>query len=331
MPVPFLERVAQGLGGCAASRGVIAVSGGPDSVALARALVHWHRQGRIGPLLFAHLNHQLRGAESDADEVFVQDLARQLGVPCRTHRHDVAALARRRGGNLESCGRQVRYDWLTQVAREEDAAWIATGHTADDQAQTVLFRLLRGTGLQGLGGIPARRELAASLVLLRPLLQVTRAEVLTFLEELQQPYRQDSSNRNLDLTRNRLRLELLPHLAEHYNPAIVSVLCRLAEQAQHVQTRIAAEVEALLREVELPRAGGLVIITIARLSGVPRYLVREVLRRAWSREGWPMGEMRFADWERLADLVVAETGAVDFPGGIRARRVGGVLQVGKSS
>ena len=125
--------------------GVVAVSGGADSVALLRALHTCH-----AALTVAHVNHQLRGEESDADEAFVRDLCAALGVECRVRSVDVTALAA--GDNLESTARRVRYEFFTEVANEVGAAWVATAHTADDQAETVLHRLIRGTGLQGLGG-----------------------------------------------------------------------------------------------------------------------------------------------------------------------------------
>ncbi len=132
--------------------GVVAVSGGPDSVALLRALA----EVGAGPLTVAHVNHQLRGAESDADEAFVQELAVGLGLPFVSTRIAIPAEE-----NLEGAARRLRYDWLNEIAA--GANWIATGHTADDQAETVLHRLIRGTGLQGLRGIAANKSSALAL------------------------------------------------------------------------------------------------------------------------------------------------------------------------
>src|SRR5262249_27639626 len=154
------------------------------------------------------------------------------GLQFRSERLDVAGQAPAERGNLEEDGRRPRYDWLTQVARGAGALFLATRPTANDQAPTVLHRLLRGTGLKGLGGIAARRPLARGIEVVRPLLRVSRVEVLAYLTELGQGYRQDSTNLNLDFTRNRIRHELLPYLEERYNPAIVGVLGRLAEQAR---------------------------------------------------------------------------------------------------
>jgi tRNA(Ile)-lysidine synthase len=309
--------------------GVVAVSGGPDSVALLCALLGVRGDA---PLVVAHLNHQLRGGDSDADEAFVAALHARLvsagaNLTLRCERVDVAARARQEGENLESVGRRLRYGWLAEVARAAGAAWVATGHTADDQAETVLHRLLRGTGLKGLGGIPARRELSPGVAVIRPLLDVTRGEVLAYLQHIGQEFRRDASNADLRFTRNRIRHELLPHLAAHYNPAAVAVLCRLAEQAAEIQGREEAAARALLAEAELPRAGEMVVLDCGRLSAGARNLIREAFRLLWQREGWSAGGASFASWERAAAVALGELGAVDLPGRVRVRRQGRVVQV----
>jgi tRNA(Ile)-lysidine synthase len=313
--------------------GVVAVSAGPDSVALARLLSILQREKKVGPLILAHLNHQLRAMESDEDQAFVAELAKQLSrdaglVGFRGKRLDIAALARERGDNLENVAREVRYEWFAEVAREEGARWIAVGHTADDQAETVLHRLVRGTGLHGLAGIPSRRELTSDIEVIRPLLRITRGELLAFLEAEQQPFRIDSSNSDAGFTRNRIRRELLPELARNYNPAVVSILCRLAEQAGEVQRLIEAAAVALFRQSELPRAANLIILQHSYLAAAPRHLVRELFRLLWKRERWPERSMGFDDWERLACLIDDGDSAIDLPDGIQARRRGRVIQVG---
>jgi tRNA(Ile)-lysidine synthase len=317
--------------------GVVAVSGGPDSVALLRALVALRGDRPAGPLVIAHFNHQLRGAESDADEAFVRALWTQLAAQGAPHlelqcaRGDVRAEADERGVNLEGCARLVRYEFLRRVAVDAGLAWVATGHTADDQAETVLHRLLRGSGLKGLRGIAARRPITAndSTELVRPLLAVARADVLSYLEQEGQPFRQDTSNLDLDYTRNRIRHELLPNLAERYNPAIVGVLGRLAEQAEEVYRHEEEAARALLAAAERPRAGALLILDRRCLAAAGRHQVREAFRLAWEREGWPLGGMGFDDWERLAGLVWGEGTAVDLPGGVRARALPNVVQLGR--
>jgi tRNA(Ile)-lysidine synthase len=324
-----LDRVADFMGAVCPGRepGVVAVSGGPDSVALLRLLLEPRQAGLVGALTVAHLNHRLRGADSDTDEDFVQRLAREHSLPFRCQRINVAKLAEERGDNLENTARQVRYDWLTEIARGSGASWLATGHTADDQAETVLHRLLRGTGLQGLGGIPPRRELAPGITLIRPLLGCSRADVLAYLQAVQQEYRTDSSNVDLGFTRNRIRHELLPALVRDFNPAVVSVLCRLAEQAREVQSLLEIHVGELLKDAEMPRAGNLLVFNRPVLAKAPRHLLREMFRLVWNRENWPAGAMTFDDWDRLAALACQDD-SIDLPEKIHARSTGKVIQVG---
>ena len=311
---------------------VAAVSGGPDSVALLHALVA-ARDSRPFPITIAHLNHQLRGAESDADQEFTAALHARLasaGVPAlglRVGRVDAAAEARAAGANLEATARRVRYAWLAETAREAGARWVATGHTADDQAETVLHRLLRGTGLQGLRGIAARRELAPGVGVVRPLLQTTRAEVVAYLSALNEPYRVDSTNSDPSYTRNRIRSELLPLLAGRYNPAVARVLGRLAAQADEVYRDEEAAAVSLLSAAELPRAGTMLVFDRARLAATPRRLTRASLRLAWTREGWPLDAMNYDAWERLAGLVYGDGRTADLPGGVRARVRERILQL----
>jgi tRNA(Ile)-lysidine synthase len=313
---------------------VVAVSGGPDSVALVRGLLAVPALAGQR-LVLAHLNHLLRGRDSDADEAFVHGFLETLRsqghdrLTLHTGRSDVAAQARAERGNLESVARRVRYAWLAEVARREGVPWVATGHTADDQAETVLHRLLRGTGPKGLRGIAARRALVPGVELVRPLLRVTRAEVLAYLASLGQTFREDASNEDRRYMRNRIRHELLPYLAEHYNPAIVAVLCRLAEGACELYQGYEADAAALLAAAEKPRAGDGVVLDRGCLARSPRHLVREVFRLIWAREGWPQGRMSFAAWDRLADVSSGTVRAVDLPGGVRARCRERVVLVGR--
>jgi tRNA(Ile)-lysidine synthase len=306
---------------------VVAVSGGPDSVALTRAVAAAREPG--SPLVLAHLNHQLRGAESDADEAFVVALGASLGdgVPVETHRLDIAAVARAQGGNLEAVARRERYRWLAEVASRHGLAHVATGHTASDQAETVLHRLLRGTGIDGLRGIAARRDIGSGVSVIRPFLGVTREEVVAYLAELGQAARHDASNDDDTLTRNRIRHQLLPLLQRDYNPRIAEALARLAAQAEEVSAAEEALAADLLREAELPRAGMMVVLSIDALRRSPRRVVRGAFRLLWNREGWPRDGMGFVEYERLADLMWSDGGAHDMPGGVHVRRQGAVLQV----
>jgi tRNA(Ile)-lysidine synthase len=321
--------------------GVAAVSGGADSVALLRALLETGRTVTV-----THLNHQLRGAESDADEAFVRELAAALGVGFRSTRIDVLAI----GGNLEATARRVRYEWLSEVAAEVGAGWVATGHTADDQAETVLHRLLRGTGLQGLRGIAASKLLdeppglsrrcstlpstagtsPTARRVVRPLLTVTRAEVLDYLAALNQPYRTDATNADPRFTRIRIRAELLP-LLRTFNPDVVDALNRLARQADEAHEVVTGLARDLLARAELPRAADSVILDIGTLRSAPRLVVRTALRLVWEREGWPMGEMDFDHWERAVEVARRDARGCNFPGGVFAHNRGVVVRLGRQS
>jgi tRNA(Ile)-lysidine synthase len=306
--------------------GIVAVSGGADSVALLRGL---HEAG-AGPLTVAHFNLHLRGAESDADAEFVREQAAGLGLSFQLGEADVRAIAA--GDNLEATARRLRYDWLAGVG----AGWVATGHTADDQAETVLHRIIRGTGVQGLRGIAPSRELVPGVRLVRPLLDVTRADVLDYLTDLGQPYRDDSSNADRRFTRNRIRHELLP-LLKTFSPAIVDVLGRLAEQSGSAATALGWVASELLDRYELPPAGDILVLDAAPFDPptdltalVPPYLLREMFRAIWERKYWPTGGMTADHWDRLLAVARGDPSSADFPGGVHVRRVGRVVQLGRS-
>jgi tRNA(Ile)-lysidine synthase len=325
--VTFPAAVRANLGrlrGPAPGPGVVAVSGGADSVALLRALAG---DPPVPGLIIAHLNHRLRGPDSDADATFVAGLCPHL--PHRTEAMDVAAAAAG-GDNLEDTARRVRYDFLAGVAREAGASWVGTGHTLDDQAETVLHRLIRGTGLRGLRGIAARRELAPGVQLLRPMLTVSRAEVIGYLQALGQPWREDASNRDAAFTRNRIRHELLP-LLRTFNPEIDQALGRTAAQADEVYAGIEQVAAALLRAAERPRVGRVAVLDRAGLEGVAAHCLRELLHLVWEREGWARGGMTLDHWQRAADVVQGRVPAWDLPGGIRIVGTARVVRIGPAA
>lgn len=304
-----------------AGTGVVAVSGGADSVALLRVLLDASR----APLVVAHFHHGLRGAEADDDAAFVRELAGALGCRFELGSADVRAA----GGNLEATARRLRYEWLAEVADATGAAWVATGHTADDQAGTVIHRLVRGTGLRGLRGIAGVRRLGMSF-LVRPLLTITRLDVLAYLAELGQPFRTDSSNAEPRHTRNRIRAEVLPLLTT-INPDAVSALVRAAGHAHVAFDLIDRLADDFLRRCELPRAGPVAVLDAATLAGYDPALTVEVFRRLWEREGWPTSQFRAEHWDRLLAVARGNPPAADFPGGTFARRVGRVVQLGRRS
>ncbi len=296
---------------------LVAVSGGADSVALLRAMAVVKRTGE-GRLIAAHLNHQLRGEEAEADEAFVVELCRELHVPCERGRvtlssrglpgvpgtaQDTRSSPARRLGSLEAAARATRYGFLTETAGRVGARYVATAHTADDQAETILHRIVRGTGIAGLVGMARTRPLSAATTLIRPLLGFRRAEVLEYLDALAQPYRHDSSNTDPQFTRNRIRHELLPHLAADFNAGVVDALLRLGMLAGEGQAVVGRLVEELAEPCVICETSGAVRIAISHLADQPSYVVRELLMWVWRRQGWPLQAMGFAQWEQLAAMV----------------------------
>jgi tRNA(Ile)-lysidine synthase len=210
-------------------RVAVAVSGGADSVALLRVLLELQTELGI-VLVVAHFNHELRGEESDGDEHFVADLARQHDLPFFAGRADVRLHSIAKNLSLEHAARDLRYRWLCSLAVEQQLDAVATGHTLDDQAETVLMKFLRGSGTRGLAAIRPTMMLD-HLPVVRPLLEISRHEIEQYLRSIDQPWREDHTNRDIKLTRNRIRHELLPILERDYNPNIRHVLSETAEIA----------------------------------------------------------------------------------------------------
>lgn len=201
---------------------LVAVSGGPDSV----CLLHVLRE--LGyPVQIAHFDHQTRHGDSAADAAFVRELAARLDIPFHVDSRPVGEWAAESSRSFEEFARDVRYRFFVDVAKAHGCTAVATGHHADDQAETVLMRILRGTTTRGLGGIPpiSMRE---KLRIVRPLIETTREEILAYLEDSGIDYCTDRSNEDLHFLRNRVRHALLPHLATEYNPRIRNALTRLA-------------------------------------------------------------------------------------------------------
>lgn len=257
-------------------RVLVGVSGGPDSVALLSVLVKLRK--RLGiEVCVGHVNHGLRGAESDGDERFVIELAKRHKLRHRRRRVDVAARRGAKGGSLEEVARDVRYAFFRKAAKELGANVIATGHTADDNAETLLMNLLRGTGLKGLAGIPISR-VEGELRLVRPLLEASRTEIVAYLADKGIAYRTDSTNADTSLTRNRVRAELLPQLAEQYNPAVAGLLSSTAEQVRDVVELVRSQVDRAVERFAQAVDGG-VALPLRALRQMPRAVRTELLRR----------------------------------------------------
>lgn len=304
-----------------------AVSGGVDSVVLAEALA---RQGAPG-LVLAHVNHGLRGAESEADEDFVRALADRLAVPALTRRVAPAALRAGRSSRnrptLQEAARALRYEALEAMACEAGAGVVATAHNADDQAETVLLRLLRGTGPDGLAGIPPRSPDGR---IVRPLLGVSRADIERYARAHGLVWREDASNQADGYARNRLRRHWLPGLREEFNPRLLRSLGELAEalrrDAEWIEAQVAREAEIRFHEGD-----GWLRIEHKDWGALPEALARRLARRALRRMGRGRDVSRVHLQRMLAFLRTGRPGtAIELPGGLELAREGETFRLGPS-
>jgi len=317
---------------------MIAVSGGPDSVALLLAL-RTLRQNTLrdssvdvpGRFEVAHFNHRWRGEASDEDEQFVAELCNSLSVPLHIDRAGESTNATR----SEVAARDERYAFLQRIAEQRGARYLVTAHTADDQAETIIHRILRGTGLRGVRGIQATRRLSEALTVVRPLLWSRRSDVNEYLKRKQQKYRTDSSNADPKYTRNRIRSELLPKLAEDYNPSVVEALLRLGTLAQETLTEMdsliarkadecfvndSASLSAACGSSETHTNDDASSTTFAlntkTLTRESDFLQREILIHLWRRQGWPEKAMTFEHWTRMI-VAIQKGNQTSWPGDVQ--------------
>jgi tRNA(Ile)-lysidine synthase len=317
----LIDQLAQRLDQLPRPRRILAaVSGGADSMALLRGLLELQQQ--LGLVLHVgHLDHQLRSEASTADAAWLEQVCAVRGIPITVGRVDVGALARDSTRGIEEAARDARYAFLAETARSTGSSVIALAHTADDQAETILHHIVRGTGLAGLRGIPPERELAPGLKLIRPMLEVSRSQVLDYLRLIGQDFREDESNQDDSYTRNRIRRNLLPLLAADYNPQIAEALRRLGEQASAAQETLETLAANLLERVMESSSQQECRLKWQPLVDVPRHLVREMFSILWRQQDWPRQQMGFAQWDELAGIA-REGGAATLPSRIDARREG---------
>jgi len=293
----------------------VAVSGGADSVALLHLLLELHEE--LGCVLcVVHFNHKLRGRASEADEKFVTRLAAKHGLEFFVARENIAAKTKRERGNLEDVARRARYAFFERLVQEGRVALVAVAHTADDQAETVLAHILRGTGLAGLGGIHPTAG-----VVVRPILGIRRADLRAYLRGERQPWREDASNRDTKRMRARIRQKLLPLLERHFQPATVEHLCQLAELAREDEAYLHGQ--AKLREKEMIQAvQNATRLALSDFLREPRAIQTRVLRRIVERLKPRAGQFSAAHVEAL--LAVAghpDSGkSLQLPGGVEVRR-----------
>ncbi len=289
------------------TRLLLAVSGGADSVAMLRALVQLSPSSEL--LAVAHFNHGWRGTESEADEQFVRDLCDQLSLRCFIGRAD--AVQGPPIPQTEEGAREARYEFLSATAYSIGARYVVTAHTANDRVETLLHNLFRGTGMSGVRGIRQFRPLGAELVLCRPMLEATRQQVLTYLNEVTQAYREDSSNRDLGYRRNAIRQAILPTIREHYGHDVDQRILSFSELAAESEAEFSEMASQALTEAErqardAEQNGQLPALsrTMFALPTQPKLaaawpVVRQALVYVWMDRGWPLVKMDRRHWETI--------------------------------
>ncbi len=247
----------------------------------------------------AHYDHGWR-ANSEQDAIFVMEESARMGFSCVLGRPEAPPTDAKK---TETNARTQRYQFLLETAREHRCDSVLTAHTADDQVETVLHNILRGTGMAGLAGMNGSRPLDKGVQLIRPLLDVSRNEIDDYAEQNMVPFREDSTNDSLKYTRNLIRHEVLRWLESKGFGTTRDSILRLSRQADEVQETLVWVVNELLDRALLSSSIETIELSCEALETLPRHLVREVFVEVWRKQGWPRQQMGFSEWDRLAELV----------------------------
>lgn len=294
---------------------LLGVSGGPDSVALLSLIFNMNRAENVCSELFvAHLNHLLRGMESEQDEQFVRDLSKSFNLSIIVEKKDIKEVAYRHKLSLEEAARKERYKFLGRVAQKVGANIVAVGHTADDNAETILHRIIRGAGILGLNGMRPKRKLApfSTVVLVRPLLFSWRKDIITYLNEKDISFKVDSTNLEQDKFRNRVRKELIPLLEKNYNARVKKSLFKLGEIATQNYDFLKSQADDLFvkillnNEDETNKDFKEIILDIPGLKKIPVILQQIIIREAVVRLGIPLKKLGYKHYKSILDLIKLE-------------------------
>ena len=320
MRIPFLPKVLKAVRqhGMLAygDRILVAVSGGPDSLALLHTLLALREKYDL-TLTVAHLDHSLR-PESKEDARFVKEVAKSLGFTSYSKRVDVAGFCKRKRLSPEEGAREVRYAFLEGVAKKARASKIALGHTLDDQGETVLMRLIRGAGPKGLEGIPPVRG-----KIIRPLIEVRRREIVKYLEHDKVSFLSDPSNQDMGFLRNRVRRRLIPLLERQFNPRIIATLARTGQLLASEQVRETSGEQAWVRAMSERGRGRTtkIVLDLSKVLGYNKMLQRKAIREALRRIRGDLKQVGFAHVNSVLDLAKGFVGGtVELPGGFRAKK-----------
>jgi tRNA(Ile)-lysidine synthase len=309
---------------------VAAVSGGPDSVSLLVVLNQLAEFLQL-TLLAGHANHQLRGDESEEDQRFVGDLCKRLNVPLESLTIELGD--RISGGNLEDLARQRRYQFLAELVHREKAV-LATGHNLNDQAETFLMKLFRGAGPSGLSGILVKRShqlTSESVSVVRPLIEVTREEILGYLRRKNQPFREDSTNADVSYDRNWVRHHLLPTLQDRFNPGIKETLSRNATLFAEIEQHLEKEAEELMGRIGSETEGE-VLVDLSELNRTSPALAKQLIRQAIHSVKGDLLDISQNHIMAVLNLCGGTSGRqTHLPGGVRVGREFDSLRIHKTT
>lgn len=297
-------------------RVIVGVSGGPDSVVLLHILHCLEK--RLGISLYAaHLNHMFRGEEAKGDALFVQAICSHWGIPCISAEKDVPAYARDKGLSSQVAARELRYQFFCDVLQKTAGHKIALAHHANDQAESVLMNIFRGSGLRGLAGITPIRD----NLYIRPLLKIRRAEIEQYCQQQGLSYRIDSSNLKTKYRRNKLRHHLIPLLEKEYAPGLVGILSRMADQVREEDEFLEGLADEMYQKVLLRRDGSALVLDRKKLMNQSTVLLRRIIRIAYQQLN---GTKQGIAFEHVDNLInhLKRGGAekiIEMPTGIKVR------------
>ncbi|MDM8005788.1 MAG: tRNA lysidine(34) synthetase TilS [Phycisphaerae bacterium] len=303
---------------------VAGVSGGADSVAMLHLLCSLNRREWGLKIHVAHLNHQLRGIEADKDAKFVRELAEGLLLDCTVGTADVRGRASQDGVSIEQAARRCRFEFLERVCLKSGVRLVVLAHHADDNAETILHRIVRGTGLRGLGGIRASRPIrpGSDVQVVRPMLSFRRSEIEEYVRDRGLSFRHDATNDADSYTRNRIRKDILPLLRDSINPQVAEALVRLGEQARDVDEYLTETAGRMLESIIVERDDRQIVLLSTSLARKPRLMKTQLIREAMLLLGVSEAEIGYSHLIAVAAMTDETEGskAMDLPGGLRVVR-----------
>ena len=323
MPISFLDKINSTIKKYnmlqKGNKVIIGLSGGPDSVTLLHVLYSLKKEYSLD-ILIAHLDHKFRGEESIGDRKFCEALAKKYNLDIIWEEIDVPKISKEKGISPEEAARIERYDFFKRTAKKKGIEKIAVGHTRDDQAETVLMRIIRGAGTKGLGGISPLKDMLG-IRIIRPLIEVSRKEVEGFIAKEGLKFIKDSSNEKTIFTRNKIRLELIPFIEKNFNSNIKEVLANMAENLQIENEFLSRYSRRKFNSISKIKNGN-VLINLKKLKEQPEALRKRILRAGMEELKGDLRKITYQHWKEIEELIDSRpvNSIVDLPAGINVAR-----------